>query len=121
MTRLPQRCIFSLSCAPFIVTPSFLNIDCRNDDTNYMELGYIPNLGLGKGIKQAVSSTMKVQGKHKYLHLITEQIKKIHQEDGFWTTIMGQQVCVVVLIHFIAGDMADHNNLVGHYNPGKVK
>ncbi len=39
----------SLSCAPFIWTPSFLNQDCRNDDSNYMVLGYIPNLGFGKG------------------------------------------------------------------------
>ena len=39
----------SLSCAPFICTPSFLNKDCRNDNSNYMVLGYIPNLGYGKG------------------------------------------------------------------------
>jgi hypothetical protein len=39
----------SLSCAPFICTPSFLNKDCRNDDSNYMVLGYIPNLRYGKG------------------------------------------------------------------------
>ena len=26
----------SLSCAPFICTPTFLNIDCHNDDSNYM-------------------------------------------------------------------------------------
>jgi hypothetical protein len=39
----------SLLCAPFICTPSFLNKDCHNDDSNYMVLGYIPNLGYGKG------------------------------------------------------------------------
>ncbi len=39
----------SLSCAPFICTPSFLNKECCNDDSNYMVLGYIPNLGYGKG------------------------------------------------------------------------
>jgi hypothetical protein len=39
----------SLSCAPFICIPSFLNKDRRNDDSNYMVLGYIPNLGYGKG------------------------------------------------------------------------
>jgi hypothetical protein len=40
----------SLLCAPFICTPTFLNKDCRNDYSNYMVLGYIPNLeyGLGK-------------------------------------------------------------------------
>jgi hypothetical protein len=39
----------SLSCSPFICTPSFLNKDCRNDDSNYMVLGYIPNLGYRRG------------------------------------------------------------------------
>jgi hypothetical protein len=28
---------------------------------------------------------------------------------------------VLLYIHFIAGDMAGHNNLVGHYNSGKFK
>ncbi len=31
----------SLSCAPFICTPSFLNKDCCNNDSNYMVLGYM--------------------------------------------------------------------------------
>jgi hypothetical protein len=39
----------SLSCAPFICTPSFLNKGCRNDNSNYMVLSCIPNLGYGKG------------------------------------------------------------------------
>ncbi len=39
----------SFSFAPFICTPSFLNKDCRNDDSNYILLGYIPNLGYEKG------------------------------------------------------------------------
>jgi hypothetical protein len=38
----------SLSCEPFICTPLFLNKDCRNDDSNYMVWGYIPNIGYGK-------------------------------------------------------------------------
>jgi hypothetical protein len=34
---------------------------------------------------------------------------------------MSRQVHVVVWIHCIAGDMACHNNLVGHYISGRVK
>jgi hypothetical protein len=49
----------SLSCAPFICTPSFLNKDCRNDDSNYMVLGYIPNLGYGKGKAKKQTAEMK--------------------------------------------------------------
>jgi hypothetical protein len=86
-----------------------------------MVLGYIPNLGLGKGTKQAVSSTMKVQDEHNPLCLTTEQIKNINLEGWFWTIIMGRQVCVVVWIHNIAGNTAGHNGLMGHYKSGKVK
>ncbi len=39
----------SLSCAPFICRPSFLNKDCHNYYSNYVVLGYIPNFGYGKG------------------------------------------------------------------------
>jgi hypothetical protein len=46
----------SLSCAPFICTPSFLNKDCCNADSNYMVLGCIPNLGYGKGNTQKTDS-----------------------------------------------------------------
>jgi hypothetical protein len=37
----------SLSCAPFICTPSFLNKDCHNDDSNFTVMGFIPNCGYG--------------------------------------------------------------------------
>ena len=111
----------ALACAPFIVTPSFLNIDCRNDDKNYMVLGYIPNLSHGKGTKNRQSSTLKLQDEHNCLKLITKQIIKIHEEGGFWTTVMGRKVRVVVWIHFIAGDTSGHNNIVGHMNGSNAK
>ena len=106
----------SLSCAPFMCTPSFLNKDCRNDDSNYMVLGYIPNLGNGKGKAKKQTAEMKLQDEHNCLSLITNQIIKIHEEGGFWTEVMGRRVCVKLWIHFIAGDTSGHNNLVGHMN-----
>ncbi len=109
----------SLACSPFIVTPTFLNCDARNDVKNYMVLGYIPNLGLAKGKAKSQSSLARLQDKHDCLRLITEQIVHIHNNGGFWTTIMGRKVCVVVWIHFIAGDTSGHNNLVGHMNGGR--
>jgi len=33
----------SLACAPFIAIPSFLNRECRQDDSIYMVFGYIPD------------------------------------------------------------------------------
>ncbi len=48
----------SLECAPFICTPAFLNRKCHNNDSNYMVLGYIPNLGQGKGKAKKETPTM---------------------------------------------------------------
>jgi hypothetical protein len=50
----------SLSCASFICTPSFLNKDCCSDCSNYMVLGYIPNLGYGKGKAKKQTAEMKL-------------------------------------------------------------
>jgi len=111
----------SLACAPFICTPAFLNRECRNDDSNYMVLGYIPNLGYGKGKAKTQTSTMRLQDEHDCLALITKQIIKIQTNGGFWTEVMGKKVCVKVWIHFITGDTAGHNNLVGHMNGSNMK
>jgi hypothetical protein len=111
----------SLSCALFVCTPTFLNRDCCNDDSNYMVLGYVPNLGYGKRTAKSQTSEMKLQDKHNCLSLITNQITTIHNERGFWTKEMVQHVCVKVWIHLIASDMLGHNTLVGHFNGGLPK
>jgi hypothetical protein len=64
---------------------------------------------------------MKLQDKHNRLSLITNQIKQIHDEGGFWTTVMGRRVSLRVWIHLIAGDTLGHNSFVGHVNGGLPK
>lgn len=98
-----------------------MNQECRNDDSNYIVLGYIPNIGYGKGKAKKQSSEMKLQDEHNCLSLITNQIVKIHEEGGFWTEVMGRRVCVKIWVHLIAGDTLGHNNLVGHFNGGRPK
>ena len=51
-------------------------------------LGYIPNLGYGKGKAKKQTAEMKLQDEHNCLSLITNQIIKIHKEGGFWTEVM---------------------------------
>jgi hypothetical protein len=70
-----------------------------------MILGYVPNLGYGKGTTKSQTSEMKLQDKHNCLSLNTNQISKIHNEGGFWTKVMGRHVCVKVWIHLIAGGL----------------
>jgi hypothetical protein len=81
----------SLTCAPFICTPSFLNQYCRNDESNYIVLGYIPNLGFGTEKAKKQISEMKLQDEHNSLSLITNQIIKIRNGGGFWTEVMGRR------------------------------
>ncbi len=57
-----------------------------------MVLGYIPNLGYGKGKAKKQTAEMKLQDEHNCLSLITNRIIKIH--GGFWTEVMGPRVCV---------------------------
>ncbi len=59
-----------------------MNKDCRNDDSNYMVLGCIPNLGYEKGKAKKQTAKMKLQDVHNCLSLITNQIIKIHEEGG---------------------------------------
>ncbi len=93
-----------------------MNKDCCNHESNYMVLGYIPNLGYEKGKTKKQTVEMKLQDEHNCLSLNTNQINKIHDKGGFWTEVMGQHVCVKLWIHFIACDTSGHNNLVGHMN-----
>ncbi len=48
-----------------------------------MALGYIPNLGFGKGKAKKQTSDMKLQDEHNSLSLITNRIIKIHNGGGF--------------------------------------
>jgi len=45
---------------------------------------------------------------------------QIQTNGGFWTKVMGRNVCVKVWIHFITGDTSGHNNLVGHMNASNM-
>jgi hypothetical protein len=64
---------------------------------------------------------MRFQVEHDCLALITKQIIQIQRNGGFWTEVMGKNVCVKVWIHFITGDTSGHNNLVGHMNGSNMK
>jgi hypothetical protein len=48
----------SLLCTAFVCAPSFLNKDYCNDDSNYMVMGCIPNLGFGKGKAKKQTANM---------------------------------------------------------------
>ena len=109
-------CFGSLAVAPLIAVPTWMNEDCRNNVDFHMVLGYIPNLSHGKGKSNRQTSQEKLQDEHNCLRLITDQIKKIQEDGGIWTEVMGKKVCVKLWIHIVAGDTSGHNNICGHFN-----
>jgi len=62
----------SLSCSPFIVWPSFFNMNCRRKKESSKVLGYVPNLGYGKGKSNREPSHVKLQDEHNCLRQITK-------------------------------------------------
>ncbi len=58
-----------------------------------MVLGYIPNLGYGKGKAKKQTAEMKLQDEHNCLSLIANHNIRIHEEGGFWTKVMAWRVC----------------------------
>ena len=108
----------SLSCSPFIVWPAFFNKDFRCQQAYSRVLGYVPNLGYGKGKTNRQPSTVKLQDEHNCLRQVTKQLIFIMQKGGIHTTIMGRKVRVMPWLHIITGDNSGHNDLVGHYNGG---
>ena len=106
----------SLSCSPFIVWPSFFNMNCRRKKESSRVLGYVPNLGYGKGKSNREPSHVKIQDEHNCLRQITKQLIMINEKGGIATMVMGRKVNLKVWLHIITGDNSGHNDLVGHFN-----
>ena len=106
----------SLACAPFIVVPTFFNIECRCNTDFWVTLGYVPNIGHGKGKANQQKSREKLQDQHDCIRIITQQLAQLRDEGYFWTKVMGKIVKVVVWIHMITGDTSGHNELCGKFN-----
>jgi hypothetical protein len=66
-------------------------------------LGYIPNLSYGKGISNKTATRDKIQDEHDCLAFVLKSLKKIHKNNGFDCTVLGQSVWVKVWIHLFIG------------------
>ena len=106
----------ALACAPFIVVPTFFNMECRCNTDFWVTLGYVPNIGHGKGKVNQQKSREKLQDQHNCIRVITQQLAQLRDEGYFWTRVMGKIVKVVVWIHMITGDTSGHNELCGKFN-----
>ena len=107
----------ALSLTPIIFTLTLFNRACRNNPKFWRPLGYIPNLGYGKGLSDKTATRDKIQDEHNCLSFVLESLKKINKENGFECVVLGQLVRDKVWIHFFIGDTEGNNKLLGQY-PG---
>ena len=107
----------ALSLTPVIFTLTLFNRASRMNPNFWRQLGYIPNLYYGKGTSDKTATRDKIQDEHDCLAFVFKSPKKIHKNNGFDCTVLGQSVWVKVWIHFFIGDTEGNNKLVGQY-PG---
>ena len=102
---------------PVIFTLTLFNRASRNNPKFWRPLGYIPNLSYGKGKSDKTATQDKIQDEHDCMSFVFKSLKKIHKNNGFDCTVLGQSVRVKIWIHFFIGDTEGNNKLVGQY-PG---
>jgi hypothetical protein len=74
-------------------------------------------LSYGKGIANKRQTRDKIQDKHTCLSCIFASLRNIQRDKGFQLTVLGQDVRVMVWIHYFIGDTEGNNKWLGQY-PG---
>ena len=107
----------TLSLTPIIFTLTLFNRSARNNTRFWRPIGYIPNLSYGKGIADKQQTRDKIQDEHTCLSCIFASLRNIQRDKGFQLTVLGQDVRVMVWIHYFIGDTEGNNKWLGQY-PG---
>ena len=103
----------ALSVTPIIFTLTCFNRYLRNKPEFWRPLAYIPNLSHGKCKADDKNSMRNLCNEYKCLAATFEPIIKLHERNGFGTTVRGKSVVCKIWIHFFIGDIEGNNNVVG--------
>jgi hypothetical protein len=102
----------ALSLNPIIFTLTLFNRAARNDSKFWRPIGYIPNLGCGRGTSNKTHTRDKIQDEHSCISFAF-QSQKINKENGFQCVVLGRTVHVKVWIHYFIGDTKGNNKWLG--------
>ena len=68
-----------------------MDVEVRHCNTDFwVTLGYVPNIGHGKGKANQQKSREKLQDQHDCIRVITQQLAQLRDEGYFWTKVMGK-------------------------------
>jgi hypothetical protein len=107
----------ALSLTPIIFTLTLVNCAAHNDSKFWRPIGYIPNLGYGRGTSNKTHTRDKIQDEHSCISFVFQSLKNINKENGFQCVVLGHTVRVKVWIHYFIGDTKGNNKWLGQY-PG---
>jgi hypothetical protein len=110
----------TLSVTPLIFTLACFNRTARNNTEFWRPLGYYPNLSYGKNKADKRKTKDKIRDEHLCLSAVLDSVEEIHQNGGFYATVMGRVVHIKVWIHYFIGNTEGNNKFLGHY-PGNKK
>jgi hypothetical protein len=107
----------ALSLTPIIFTLTLFNRAAQNDSKFWRPIGYIPNLGYGRGTSNKTHTRDKIQDEQSCISFTFQSLKNINKENGFQCVVLGRTVHVKVWINFLNRDTEGNNKWLGQY-PG---
>jgi hypothetical protein len=99
----------ALSLTPIIFTLTLFNHAAQNDLKFWRPIGYIPNLGYGRGTSNKTQTRDKIQDEHSFISFSFQSLKNINKENGFKCAVLGRTVHVKVWRHYFIGDTKGNN------------
>ena len=105
----------ALASSPVIFTMASFNTNTMRKRSSWRILGYIPNLGVGKGKNDTTKTTKKMQDEHSCLSIVLKSLKDLARKT-YTAKIFGAERNVKFWIHCVIGDTSGNNVLCGHYN-----
>jgi hypothetical protein len=106
----------ALSLTPIVFTLTLFNHVAHNDSKFWRPIGYIPNLGYGRGISNKTHTRDTIQDEHSFISFAFQSLKNINTENCFQCVVLGRTVHVKVWIHYFIGDTEGSNKWLGQYH-----
>jgi hypothetical protein len=86
----------ALPHTPIIFTLTLFNRTAQNDSKFWRPIGYIPNLGYGRGTSNKTHTRGQIQDEHSCNSFAFQSLKNINKEYGFQCVVLGRTVRVKV-------------------------
>ncbi len=90
----------AMALTPTIFILTLFNCASENDSNFWRPVGYISNIGYGRGSSNKTHARDKIQGEHSCISLDLQSLKNINKENGFQCVVLGHTVRFKVLILF---------------------